>query len=165
MQNQDAGQTVSREQQSAAGIDSSASPPIPANDITRPVARQPDDERELLECDVLVVEDDDLIREQLADILRDEGYTVVTAANGQEALDRLEDLDAGLVILDLMMPVMSGWELARALRRMPGVSDTPLLVITAATYAARAPLGPVFVKPLNLDSLLRAVHLHLGQRC
>jgi CheY-like chemotaxis protein len=119
----------------------------------------------LLSADVLVVEDDDTIRTQLAEILRAEGHSVVTAGNGQEALDRLDDLRVGVVILDLMMPVMSGWEFERALRKLPGCRHTPLLVITAASYVHRAPPAPIFVKPLNLDSLLRAVHLHLGHRC
>jgi CheY-like chemotaxis protein len=131
-----------------------------SSEPTRKRTRRPD----LLACDVLVVEDDDVIRDQLAEILRSEGHSVSTASNGQEALDQLEDLRVKVLIVDLMMPVMSGWEFERVLRRLPGYRHVPVLVITAASYVHRAPPAPIFVKPLNLDSLLRAVHLHLSHR-
>ena len=59
---------------------------------------------------VLVVEDDPDVRSALNDLLEAEGYEVETASNGKEALERLAEHRPGLVLLDLMMPVMSGWD-------------------------------------------------------
>jgi CheY-like chemotaxis protein len=114
--------------------------------------------------DTLVVEDDELIREQLADLLRTEGYTVATAANGEEALSLLERTQFGVVLLDLTMPVMSGWELAATMRRRRHLASIPVLTITAGRDLNRAPPGPVFIKPINTDSLLRAVAVYLRGR-
>jgi two-component system response regulator CpxR len=113
------------------------------------------------ECDVLVVEDDDVIRSQLELLLEVEGYSVASAANGEAALAYLEQARVGVVLLDLMMPVMSGWELAAAMRRKPHLASVPVMTITAVSNAHRAPPGPVFLKPLNVDSLLRGISRYL----
>ena len=68
-----------------------------------------------------------------------------------------------LVLLDLKMPVMNGWELVRVLRSTPGLSEIPVLFVTAVTNAHRVPAGPVFLKPLDMDSLVRAVKIHAGR--
>jgi two-component system response regulator CpxR len=112
-------------------------------------------------CDILIVEDDELIREELAILVRDHGYRVETAANGQEALRRLESGPVGLVLLDLMMPVMSGWQLAESMHRSPDLSSVPILTITAARTSHRAPPGLVFIKPLDPDRIMAAISLHL----
>jgi CheY-like chemotaxis protein len=113
--------------------------------------------------DVVVVEDDIVIREQLADVFADEGLRVTTARDGEEALAVLESEPVRVVVSDLMMPGMNGWELARALRATPELADVPVLFITAVTNAHRVPAGPVFLKPLDVDSLLRAVKIHAGR--
>ncbi|KPV57679.1 heme response regulator HssR [Paenibacillus sp. A3] len=77
---------------------------------------------------IMVVDDDPHIRELVKVCLRQEGFTVHEAAHGQEALDKLESFKADLVILDIMMPHMDGWELCRQLRRL---YDLPLLMLTA----------------------------------
>jgi CheY-like chemotaxis protein len=112
--------------------------------------------------DILVVEDDELIREELAWRLRLEGYRVAVAADGTEALRCLEQAAVGLVLLDLMMPGLSGWDLAAAMRRESRLAAVPVMTITAVGNAHRAPPGPVFLKPLNIESLLRGVAHALG---
>ncbi|MBG9942436.1 response regulator transcription factor [Brevibacillus formosus] len=77
---------------------------------------------------IMVVDDDPHIRELVSVFLRNEGFTIVEAADGQEALDKLESVAAQLVILDIMMPNMDGWELCRKLREH---YDFPLLMLTA----------------------------------
>jgi two-component system OmpR family response regulator len=77
---------------------------------------------------VLVVDDDAHIRELVRIFLVREGLDVYEAANGQEALTKLETVRADLVILDVMMPEMDGWELCRRLRQG---GDMPLLILTA----------------------------------
>lgn len=77
---------------------------------------------------IMVVDDDPYIRELLRVFLQREGFDIVEAADGQEALAKLEQTPAELVILDIMMPNMDGWELCRELRKM---YDIPLLMLTA----------------------------------
>src|SRR5215211_8009237 len=77
---------------------------------------------------ILIVDDDPNIRELVRVFLRNEGFDVYEAADGVEALAKLETLKADLVILDVMMPNMDGWELCRELRAS---YDIPLLMLTA----------------------------------
>jgi CheY-like chemotaxis protein len=82
---------------------------------------------------LLVVDDDPAIRETLADLLQDEGYVVMTAINGKEALTRLRAGSARpcVILLDLMMPVMSGAEFYAEMRSDPALADIPVVVISA----------------------------------
>lgn len=77
---------------------------------------------------ILIVDDDPHICELVALILRSEGFTVAEATDGFDALGRLATFKADLVLLDVMMPRMDGWELCRQLR---AVYDIPLLMLTA----------------------------------
>ena len=65
---------------------------------------------------ILVVDDEAPIRTTIADILRDEGYTIKTASDGQEALQIVERIRPALVLLDMRMPVLDGWGFAHAVR-------------------------------------------------
>ncbi|MDX1664155.1 MAG: PAS domain S-box protein [Candidatus Promineifilaceae bacterium] len=80
---------------------------------------------------VLVVEDHEPTREMLSRVLRREGWAVLTAENGRVALERVEEVHPGLVLLDLMMPEMDGFEFVARFRRMQGMADVPIVVITA----------------------------------
>jgi len=77
---------------------------------------------------ILVVDDDPHIRELVRHFLQQEGFTVHEAADGAEALRKLESVKADLIILDIMMPNMDGWDLCRELREH---YDLPLLMLTA----------------------------------
>lgn len=106
---------------------------------------------------VLIVDDDGDVRSVLSELLTDEGYSVVTAENGAAALRLLKSGERPCVILlDLMMPVMDGWELAAALRSEPELSGIPWVVISAA-YEARPMDARFLAKPIDLDSLLATV--------
>src|SRR6266516_2524621 len=83
---------------------------------------------------ILIVDDDPNIRELVRVFLRDEGFDVSEASDGVEALARLETLKADMVILDVMMPNMDGWELCRELR---AYYDVPLLMLTAKGETAQ----------------------------
>ena len=103
---------------------------------------------------VLVVDDEPDIRESLRDALGDEGYSVVVAANGREALKILPSLTRPCaVILDLIMPVMSGTELYAAVRATPALADIPILISTSDPSGAPSRV-PVMRKPVDLDRLL-----------
>ncbi len=105
---------------------------------------------------VLVVEDEEESRETLRELLELEGYAVETASNGQEALDKLEELELCIILLDLFMPVMDGWKVLEQLRADGRLDKIKVVVTTSA--AENTPTDvPVFVKPLDLDDLLRTV--------
>ena len=80
---------------------------------------------------MLLVEDDIETREVMARALVKAGWTVSEAANGQEALDVMADLQPRLILLDLMMPVMDGFDFLAKLRAQPEWQQVPVIVITA----------------------------------
>ena len=105
---------------------------------------------------VLIVEDEPESRDTLRELLELEGYTVETAANGQAALDLLDTLHPCVVLLDLFMPVMDGWQVVDRLRTDGRLGSMNVLIITSAGH--RAPPGlRVLQKPLNLDKLLKSI--------
>jgi CheY-like chemotaxis protein len=111
---------------------------------------------------VLIVDDDRMIRQCIADTLTEEGYEAVTAVHGAEALDRLRDGTGApdVILLDMRMPVMDGWAFAREYRRLPG-PHAPIVVITAAHDALDRMLEVgaewVLPKPFDLDQVVAAV--------
>ena len=106
---------------------------------------------------ILVVEDDTDVRESIREVLEDAGYHVATAANGKEGLDRLERARPSLILLDLMMPVMSGPELLAILQQRG--SDVPVVVVSAYCDHADASTGVsgFISKPVRLQKLLDTV--------
>jgi two-component system chemotaxis response regulator CheY len=110
---------------------------------------------------VLVVDDDPDILEALSEILEAEGYAVQKARNGQEALERLNGSPPDLVLLDLMMPVMDGYEFSRRLRQSALGGSIPIIVLSAdRNVGARArEIGAVghLAKPFELNDLLAIV--------
>lgn len=111
---------------------------------------------------VLVVDDEDDERTLTADVLRSEGYDVVTAANGREALTKLEGSRPVLILLDVYMPDMDGAEFRQAQRRDPDLIAIPTVVMTGrATEPVLDPaIKCVLVKPFSRAALLDAVSLH-----
>ena len=114
---------------------------------------------------VLVVDDDPDILQTLALCLSTEGYRVTTASNGQEALDLLEKERPACVLLDLMMPVMDGWQFVAELEKR-GARKSPLLILSADRavqgHAAKLRAEAFLAKPFDLDELLGKVHQLTG---
>jgi len=110
---------------------------------------------------ILVVDDDPDILEALSEILEAEGYAVDRARHGQEALARLDQRRPDLILLDLMMPVMDGWEFSQALHRRGDCEDVPVVVLSADRQAgAKAHVVGArgfLAKPFELNELLRLV--------
>jgi CheY-like chemotaxis protein len=109
---------------------------------------------------VLVVDDDQDIRDALCELLEEEGYRAVAAANGQDALVYLKSREPPCVILlDLMMPIMDGWEFRRRQQHDPELASIPVVVITAAGdyRASTIAAERVLPKPLQLDHVLEAL--------
>ncbi|HEU4577928.1 MAG TPA: response regulator [Polyangiaceae bacterium] len=107
---------------------------------------------------VLVVDDDVDVREALAEILAGRGYRVSSAPNGAEALQLLRSASnpPRVILLDLMMPVMDGYEFLDARRSDPALAAVPVVVITAGHRIDRARLGdtPLIAKPIKLPQLM-----------
>jgi CheY-like chemotaxis protein len=108
---------------------------------------------------VLIVEDDLDIRDALSQILEEEGYAVATAGNGLEALDLLrQGPPPRIILLDLMMPVMNGWQFRAEQRSDPALSAIPVVVISADNNvqekARSIGVKDCFRKPIEISGLL-----------
>jgi CheY-like chemotaxis protein len=109
---------------------------------------------------ILVVDDDPDIRDSLREVLEDEGHQVTCLANGREALDYLKTANPRpcVILLDLMMPVMDGWQFRREQKADPDIADIPLVVITAT---GKRPVlidaAELVMKPLDLNQLFKAI--------
>ncbi len=111
-------------------------------------------------CKVLVVDDDADNRELLMELLQTAGYFALAAANGSEAIAHLESgLDPDLILTDLVMPVMSGWDLCETLKRTPAWRSIPLIVLCgmAAEQRGKLQVDDAFEKPTDLDQLLQRI--------
>jgi CheY-like chemotaxis protein len=112
---------------------------------------------------VLVVEDDPDIREAVVDLLASSGYQVASASNGQEALALLqrEHVRPAVILLDLLMPTMNGWQFRRAMRGDPSIATIPVVVLTGGSYLDEAieSIGADawLSKPVNADDLIAVV--------
>ncbi|WP_263732438.1 response regulator transcription factor [Cellulomonas sp. SG140] len=116
---------------------------------------------------ILLVEDEESYREPLEYLLRREGYDVVTAATGPDALDRFAETGADLVLLDLMLPGLPGTEVCRRLR---AVSDVPVIMLTAKDGEIDKVVGlelgadDYVTKPYSSRELLARVRAVLRRR-
>lgn len=112
---------------------------------------------------ILVVEDHEGIRTALAAALRMEGYRVWQAAHGGEALRLASAHRPDLILLDLMLPELDGWEVARSLKADPGTATIPLLALTAHSapeaHARASAVGfdAFLTKPAPLGELLAEI--------
>lgn len=111
---------------------------------------------------VLVVDDDPSILDTVTAILSSEGYQVKAAGGGEEALALFSVWRPTLVLLDMRMPLMDGWAVARALREIG--SKVPIVVMTAAEnakqWADEIDAAGHLAKPFDLDDLLACVEEH-----
>jgi CheY-like chemotaxis protein len=112
---------------------------------------------------VLVVEDDDDIRDVIQEVLSSEGLRVDTARDGLEALRKLDGgADPPVILLDMMMPNMDGETFLHTVRNKPGLADVPVVVMSgnAAARECARDLNAVacLVKPFELEDLLEIVH-------
>jgi CheY-like chemotaxis protein len=112
---------------------------------------------------VLVVEDDASIRESLGETLREEGFDVASAANGRQALELLRSSShPSAILLDLMMPVMDGWDFRHEQLHDPSLRDIPVVIVTAVGFSKetiRTQFGKVEMveKPVHAFELVKAI--------
>jgi CheY-like chemotaxis protein len=112
---------------------------------------------------ILVVEDDEEIRDTIGDVLEKGGYDVIPASNGKQAIDYLVStrVPPALILLDLMMPLVNGWECLRAIKRHRRLSEVPVVVMTAVGRDRPPGVDAVLNKPFPISVLLTTV-LHLA---
>lgn len=108
---------------------------------------------------VLIVDDEPSIRDMLSGFLGDEEYQVMTASNGQQALEIAVDKTPDLVLLDVMMPGLDGREVSRRLRQTPKTRHLPIILMSAASRIDPREFGAdIFMsKPFDLFRLLEAI--------
>jgi len=107
---------------------------------------------------LLVVDDDREIREALRTALEDEGFTVAVAANGAEAIAKMEERRPRVVLLDLNMPIVDGWEVLDHMRADPSLDDVRVCVCSAvADVRAAREADVVLVKPFGIAAVLGVV--------
>lgn len=115
---------------------------------------------------ILIVDDDRTLIQFLEDYLFEDGYTVVSADRGQKALRMFFDERPDIVVLDVMMPGMDGWEVCARIREL---SDTPVILLTAKTSEAdklrgfRLGVDDYVTKPFSLAELAARIHAVLGR--
>lgn len=110
---------------------------------------------------VLVAEDHEDSRDALCTLLSAFGYRVVQASNGREALERARAEAPDLVLMDMMMPVMDGFQTARALREIPGLHDVRIVAVTAMEGAqermVESGVDEIVTKPLDVRAFLQRI--------
>ena len=116
---------------------------------------------------ILIVEDDNSLRDLFSEALEIEGYTTSTASNGAEGIEVFDEINPDLVLLDLLMPKMDGWE---ALERVRKISECPVIIVTGqgTTEDIRRGLleagaDDYLVKPFGIKELIGRVSAVLGR--
>lgn len=117
---------------------------------------------------ILLADDDDIIQTVISALLRSVGYTVLLASNGEEAINIAHATPPDLILMDLTMPVLSGWEATTQLKADPGLRDVPVIVFTSfgmgsELYRAfRAGCNGYLPKPIDAVLLFETVKSHLS---
>ena len=115
---------------------------------------------------ILVIEDDPMIGEFLAELLQLAGYRSMLAGDGVEGMSRLRETRPDLVLCDLRMPRMGGADVAGAMRAEPDLQSTPLVLMSADPVQLEGVAGrhgrPALLKPIAIQSLLTTVAAQLG---
>jgi CheY-like chemotaxis protein len=145
--------------------DANASAPRPGSEASQPQRASP-----LFQLnptgDILIVDDETAITDLLAETLGEEGYTIRVAHDGASALLDILARQPALIILDIGMPVMTGDELLRRLRRNYALA-IPIIVLTAGLHPERMldqGANAVLAKPFELDALLDQVALYTSSQ-
>jgi two-component system alkaline phosphatase synthesis response regulator PhoP len=119
---------------------------------------------------ILVVDDEPDIVELVAFNLRTEGYEVITADNGADALDQAKSGQPDLIILDLMLPEMDGMAVCEILREIPATAAIPIIMLTAWSSDLSRKIGlglgaeDYMVKPFSPRELVNRVNCVLGRK-
>ena len=123
------------------------------------------------DCRVLIIENDDSLREGATELLEENGYQVLSARDGLEGLAILQKVESGhlpdLILLDLWMPRMDGWQFKKAVKQMPAFAKIPIVVLTADRLSEDVlSIGAddYVVKPPDVEALLNTVAYFCNKR-
>ncbi len=122
-----------------------------------------------MERKVLIIEDEKLIIVSTQMVLEASGFQVESAVNGEEGIASAKDLRPDLILLDIMMPGIDGWETLTRLKRDPETSNIPVIIFTAREHSrghqksAEMGAADYFRKPFEPDELIELVEKHIGQ--
>ena len=121
-------------------------------------------DHEMVDKDILIVEDEQDLSDLLLDVLETEGHRARTAGNGLEALSRIEERRPQLILLDMMMPVMDGWQFIERLRANEEWTSIPVVVMTAvydmSSLERKTGAKAILTKPFDIELIVDAVDLY-----
>jgi CheY-like chemotaxis protein len=113
---------------------------------------------------VLIVEDEAYLCDLISDVLESEGHHTLSASNGREAMQKLREFRPDIILLDLMMPVMDGWEVMSRLRSNAELAEIPVVIITAIYDVKHTQRDTgakaVLTKPFDIDQLADVVRMY-----
>ncbi len=116
---------------------------------------------------VLLVDDNEANRAMLNKMLSRLGFEIVEATDGEDCLDKALEFEPDLILMDLLMPIMDGWEATRRLRHLPELKDTVILALSASVYETTrqesilAGCNDFLTKPIETHQLLESLRVHL----
>jgi len=119
---------------------------------------------------VLIIEDEKLIILSTQMVLEASGFSVSSAMNGEEGVVKARECAPDLILLDIMMPGIDGWETLTRLKQDPQTADVPVVIFTAREHSrghqrsAEMGAADYFRKPFEPDELIELVEKHCGQR-
>jgi signal transduction histidine kinase/CheY-like chemotaxis protein len=143
-------------------------PPAATEPVPRPIATEPRPGPPGPASNrVLVIDDDETVRDLMDRFLVKEGFSVITAANGIEGLKRAREVHPAAITLDVMMPDLDGWTVLAALKGDPELADIPVILVTIVDEKARGfALGATdyMVKPIDRERLASVLRTLCGDR-
>jgi two-component system cell cycle response regulator DivK len=119
---------------------------------------------------ILIVEDDEMNRDSLRRLLRRRGFEILVAVDGAQGVEVARAESPDLILMDMSLPIIDGWEATRRLKASPETSSTPIVALTAHAMASdhdkalAAGCDDYDTKPIDLDRLLLKIHVLLGRR-
>src|SRR5437764_8281907 len=109
---------------------------------------------------VLLVEDDEMNRDSLSRLLKRRGFEVIIGVDGQEGISMAQTESPDLILMDMSLPTIDGWEATRRLKAAPATQSVPIIALTAHAMASdrekalAAGCDDFDTKPIDLDSLI-----------
>ncbi|RLD51286.1 MAG: response regulator [Bacteroidetes bacterium] len=112
---------------------------------------------------ILIVEDTAAVREEISDILMMEGFDVFEAKNGLDGLSQIKNINPNLILTDIVMPEMNGFELYEAIQKDTGINKIPVIFLSAKAdkdaveRAKKMGSGDYIIKPVSPDKLINKI--------
>ena len=112
---------------------------------------------------ILIVEDTAAVREEISDILMMEGFDVFEAKNGLDGLSQIKNINPNLILTDIVMPEMNGFELYEAIQKDSGINNIPVIFLSAKAdknavdRAKKMGSGDYIIKPVSPDKLINTI--------